>query len=176
MKKAKFFVFSLLLTSSLLSFVHAQVDFQKGRVNMNGEILESACTIDLDSLNQTIDITDLPISSIRNHSENISKEFVIRLIDCRWGSETQNNLKNISISFTGQSEGEYFKVDGDARGVFLALESSLGTRIIPNETVNFYNSFSRENVEKYRFKLLADGMPLKTGFFKTIIHFNIRYQ
>lgn len=175
MKKTQKTVFGLLLIL-YVPFLYAQSDIQKGRVNMQGEILESACTIDVNSLDQTIDMGNIPASSIRNNNENNTKEFEIKLIDCRWGTETQNNLQSIDISFTGLSENNYFLLDGEAQGIYLELISSTGNKILPGKTIAFEHDFSREALAKYRFKLLADGQPLKPGSFHAIVHFNISYK
>jgi len=176
MNISQLFVFSLFLTSSIFNSANAQLTNQQGQVNMYGEILESACTIGLNSIDQTIDMGNIPIDSIRNENNENSKEFEIKLIDCRWGAETQNNLTDIDISFTGRSESDYFLVNGDAQGIMLGLESSSGRKITPNETLVFEHNFSTEALSRYRFKLLQDGKQLKPGFFNTIVYFNISYK
>ncbi|ALH95495.1 fimbrial protein [Acinetobacter equi] len=176
MKKSQIIVFNLLLTSSMFSLVSAQDNIQRGLVNMRGEILESACTIDINSVDQTIDMGNIPVSSVRDNNENNIKEFELKLIDCRWGEETRNNLTSVDISFSGQSEADYFLLEGDARGIKLGLESISGEKIIPSETIVFEHDFTREIASRYRFRLVPDGNPVESGSFNTIVHFNISYK
>lgn len=155
---------------------HASFDIQSGKVGMNGEILESACTIDLNSLYQTVDMGNIPIVSVIKEQDVNSVEFEIRLIDCRWGSDTKSNLTSLDISFTGKSEDNHFWVEGDATGVYLGLESISGKMIFPGEIFQLENDFSHQNRSKYKLKLISSGQIPTPGSFDTLIQFNIRYK
>lgn len=176
MNKSKIFFSSLIITSSIFNLAHAQFNYHQGQLNMYGEILESACTIDINSLDQTIDMGSITLDSIKNINEESSKEFEIKLISCRWGNETESNLTSIDISFTGLYENDSFLIEGDAKGIRLGLESSSGKKIHPNQVIVFEHEFSKEVLSKYHFKLLPDGGPLIPGSFNSIVYFNISYK
>ena len=176
MKKYLKIILNIFYVSSVSSLTYAQFDIQKGAVGMNGEILESACSIDINSLYQTIDMGNIPVSSILNNQDNSGVEFEIKLVDCRWGSETQNKLTSIDISFTGNNDKNHFLVEGDAEGIYLGLESLTGHKIFPGEVLMLENDFSHEHRSKYKLKLLPNGEQIKTGSFDTLIQFNISYK
>ena len=113
--------FIFLVLTSVVSHSFAASHEPEGMVWMLGEIVESACTIDSGSLDQVVDMGVLPIGVLRAQGESEEKEFEIKLIDCLWGEDSQNNYTNLDIAFTGNTQGNYFLVNGDARGVFLSL-------------------------------------------------------
>lgn len=174
MKKSPY---SLFLISCMTSCVYAGGAQQEhGKVDLSGEIVESACTIDTDSIDQTIDMGIIPISNMMKFGESESKEFSINLVDCRWGEDTKNNYQGFDIKFSGQSNEQYFLVTGEAEGVELRLNDYLGKQIFPGQKVLFEGETSESIVNKYSFKLIANGETLKPGLFFSLINYTISYN
>lgn len=133
------FTFSVmtLLAIAVPAVSFANLNDSEGKVWMLGEIVESACTIDSGSLDQTVDMGVLPIGVLLSEGEGPTKDFQIKLIDCLWGDDTQSNYSNLDITFTGNTDGKYFLVNGDAAGVVLELEDVNKKPIIPGEKINY---------------------------------------
>lgn len=167
------FIFIILV--SITSNAFAALHQPEGKVWMLGEIVESACTIDSGSLDQVVDMGILPIGVLRSRRESEEREFEINLVECLWGEDTQNNYTNFDISFTGNTQDNYFLVHGDAKGVFLSLADSNRKQIIPGEKIN-YPGGKPEITNKYFLKLLPNGDEMKPGDFESLIHFNISYN
>ena len=164
-----------LLTVGFPVFSFANVNDTEGKVWMLGEIVESACTIDPGTLDQTIDMGVLPISTLLSEGGSPSKEFHIRLIDCLWGDDTQSNYSNLDITFTGNTDGKYFLVNGEAAGVVLELEDANKKQIIPGEKINYPGGV--QNISnQYFLKLLPNGELVKPGNYYSLLHFNINYN
>jgi type 1 fimbria pilin len=171
--KYKYLLFSLFCFSSS---IFADDVFGHGQVDLSGEILESACTIDMNSFDQTIDFGITPISTILKFGESDIREFSINLVDCRWGEMTQNNYKGFDIVFSGYSNDQYFLVSGEAKGIELRLNDYLGKQILPGQKVLFKGETSETIVNKYSFKLITNGEVLKPGLFSSLIHYSISYN
>lgn len=167
--------FILILFMMSISQTFAASHDPEGRVWMLGEIVESACTIDSGSLDQVVDMGVLPIGVLRSLGSSEAKEFQINLIDCLWGEDTQNNYTNFDITFTGNTEGNFFLVNGDAEGVFLLLEDANRKQIIPGEKINYWGG-KQAFSNRYFLRLLPNGDEMKPGDFYTLIHFNINYN
>lgn len=169
--------FSLAAVSLCLSTsVFADSKNQYGKVSLAGEIVESACTIDLGSLDQTIDMGVIPLSTIRKFGENEPKYFTIDLIECRWGEESQNNFQGFDITFTGNTDKRYFLVNGEAEGVVLQLDDEFGAQIIPGKKNVFQKNISEKIQNNYSFKLISNGEPLKAGSYYSLVNFSISYN
>lgn len=171
------FTFSLmtLLAISVPSLSFAHLNDSEGKVWMLGEIVESACTIDSESVDQTVDMGVLPIGVLYSEGEGPSKGFQIKLIDCLWGDDTQSNYSNLDITFTGNTDGKYFLVNGDAAGVVLELEDVNRNPIIPGEKIN-YPGGRQDISNQYFLKLLPNGELMKPGSYYSLLHFNINYN
>ena len=160
----------------LCTQVCADTDNQHGNVWLAGEIVESACTIDLDSLDQTIDMGIIPLSTMRKFGESDPKHFSIDLIECRWEELSQNNFQGFDITFTGNTNNKYFLVNGDAKGVVLQLNDEFGAQIIPGQKNVFQGNTSEEIRNNYSFKLISNGEPLKAGSYYSLVNFSISYN
>lgn len=167
--------FIFIVLAIFISHAFAASHEPEGRVWMLGEIVESACTIDSGSLDQVVDMGVLPIGLLRSLGSSEAKEFQINLIDCLWGEDTQSNYTNFDITFTGDTQGNYFLVHGDAKGVFLLLEDVNKKPIIPGEKIS-YPGGKKESFNKYFLTLLPNGDEMEPGDFYSLIHFNINYN
>ena len=171
---SRFSIAAVSLCLCMQAFADAQD--QHGKVWLAGEIVESACTIDLDSLDQTVDMGVIPLSTMRKFGESEPKHFSIDLIECRWGELSQNNFQGFDITFTGNTDNQYFLVSGEAEGVVLQLDDEFGIKIIPGQINVFQGDTSEEIRNNYSFKLISNGEPLKAGSYYSLVNFSISYN
>ncbi|WP_299999185.1 fimbrial protein [uncultured Cedecea sp.] len=152
-----------------------------GTVNLSGEIIDSACSIGTDSLDQTIDMGMVPVSLLRQSGRAPPKSFNIELYDCTVVHQSSRDLlspRSFQMIFEGPQNGDYFTVEGEARGVQLALFNSQGTLIKPGEPMAEDKMFSTPNrsaVLNYELQLVADNKPFKIGTYHTLIGFKLEY-
>jgi len=156
--------------------IYANSDYGHGKVELNGEIVESACTIDMNSLDQTVDMGIIPISTLSRLGESKPKDFFITLIDCRWGESSKNNYQGFDVTFTGHTNDQFFLVEGEAEGIQLRLENSSGKQILPGMKVPFEEQTTETIINKYSFKLIPNGQELKPGLYSSLVHYSISYN
>ncbi|VTN25810.1 fimbria A protein [Klebsiella pneumoniae] len=73
--------------------------FILGRVNMQGAIIDTACTISFGNQKQTIDMGMLSLSELVRHGTSRSWFFSIKLTNCMSGYNKSDSLKKIQCYF-----------------------------------------------------------------------------
>ncbi|MEX6003876.1 fimbrial protein [Providencia vermicola] len=103
-KVSSLFLLTLFLSPQMAASPHGW-----GKVTMGGEIVDTACAIDIGSRDQTINMGVLPTSYIREVGKGPIKEFNIKLVDCRWEkySKENNEWNSFEVTFDGPSEGVF---------------------------------------------------------------------
>ena len=71
--------------------------FILGRVNMQGAIIDTACTISFGNQKQTIDMGMLSLSELVHHGTSRSWFFSIKLTNCMSGYNKADSLKKNSM-------------------------------------------------------------------------------
>lgn len=148
-----------------------------GTVNMHGSILETACSIDINSRDQTINMATLPISQIIRDGYSSNRFFTIQLVNCdiyRWDSSLPN-FSHFKITFDGLRENKLFGIEGEATGVGLQITDSLGEIAIPGKTMSAINITPKDMLLKYSIRLVGNYQPLTTGNYYSNIKFKMDY-
>lgn len=176
----RFFSFFLLVISCI--FISAFFDVQaaifnefSGRVNMQGTISDTACTIAVDSREQIIDMGVVSVADIVRDGQGRSKKFSIRLAGCVLGIQGKDERKQFNISFDGDSKGDFFTVHGDATGVALQLIDQVGNAVLPGNVLPFVNIPSDDMHLYYTLKLVANDHMLNAGSYFSSIRFRLDY-
>lgn len=148
-----------------------------GKVTMNGEIVDTACAIDIDSRDQTIDMGIIPADYIREVGKGPTKEFRIKLVDCRWEkySKDNNEWNSLEITFDGPSEGDYFTLFGEAKGIQLALKDISGNSVIPGKPLPALGITPGPMILRYQTQLVTNNHPVIAGNYQTLLRFQIDY-
>lgn len=110
---------------------------------MQGSIMDTACSIDTGSYEQSIDMGILPLSLIQQKGQGQAHDFFITLIGCKLTSYTGEPWKTFEVSFDGPVNGDFFSVSGSAQGIALLLTDSKGVHIYPGKknTTERYKSW-----------------------------------
>lgn len=169
------FLFILFPLSVSFATVH-----EWGKVSMKGAIVDTACAIDIGTIDQTINMGVLPASYIREVGKGPKKEFEIKLVNCRWEKYGKNNQNNnewssLDITFDGPSNGNNFTLFGEARGVQLALNTELGEKIIPGKALNAVGRRPGIVIFKYQMQLVTDYNFVLPGNYQVLLKFKINY-
>ncbi|EKT61558.1 fimbrial protein [Providencia sneebia] len=167
-----------LLSLFLISFnIYASAIQGFGRVNMKGTIVETPCLIDTGSDDQSINLGVIPISYISQNGASQEKKFSIKLIDCQLVSSVNENIQweNFEVTFNGASKGNYYTVNGDARGVVLQIKDINDQTAVPGKSMDKIKISSGDMFLDYKIRLVADGSDVRAGDFHTIIIYKISY-
>lgn len=164
----------------LLSCQANATDFGHGRVSMAGEIVDSACSVNTGSPDQTIDMLSQPVSEIVSENSGLSRPFSIKLENCsleRYSSKDQpiDNYQYFQITFDGQRDDDAFGIDGEAQGVALQIRDANGNAAIPGQPLPADNIQQGSMVLNYTMRLIGDGDELQPGAYHSTIRYKLDY-
>lgn len=165
----------LLTQSMLVSPVQAEPVSLWGRIGMSGSIVDSACAIDTGSYEQTVDMGVLPIGTLRQQGRGPVRSFSIALIGCTLTPYAGEAWQTFSVTFDGPTDGEWFSVDGEARGVALALQDAHGQPIYPGQSTSKQAIVPGNVVLHYGLQLVSDAHPLRPGEYQSALRFKLDY-
>lgn len=169
---------SLLIISMLYTALAAAVTNQeRGIVNMEGTIIDSACAIDVGSQDQTIDMDIIPISKIVRDGEGNQRNFSIRLINCILERSKPGHAgwNNYQVTFDGAKDGNAFGVKGGAEGIALTITDSSGNVALPGTAMPARELISDDLDLNYSLKLIGNRKTLRAGEYRTTIRFKMDY-
>ena len=149
--------------------------FILGRVNMQGAIIDTACTISFGNQKQTIDMGMLSLSELVHHGTSRSWFFSIKLTNCMSGYNRADSLKTFNVTFDGERDGKSVGMKGDATGVALQIIDTHGHVIEPGKSMPLIDSSPEYNQLDYAIRLITDRQTLKSGIFWSHIKFRLDY-
>lgn len=165
----------LLLYGGIFFFAANTIAQESAHFTMQGSIVDTACAIDIDSYNQSIDLGVLPISLFRNQGQGQPQHFYIRLIGCQLTSYEGEYWKTFEISFDGPTNDDFFVLSGSAKGIALSLFDMNGNVIFPGKNLKKQKIQVGNNTLNYQLRLVADNTPLRVGNYQTAIRFKLNY-
>ena len=168
-------VFFVIAYKSISSVSLAETYESFGRVNMNGAIIDTACAIEFDSREQVIDMGIIPLSSVLNDRQILSKSFSIHLINCVLERPGKPNWSQFQVTFDGERDGNYFGVYGDASGVALSIMDEFGNQALPGKALPFNDVILGDKVLNYTLILVPNQHLLKSGTYFSSIRFKLDY-
>lgn len=146
-----------------------------GRVNMQGSIIDTACSISVDSREQSIDMGVIPLSDIIRDGQGYSKSFSINLINCVLERPGKEDWKHFQVTFDGDPEGDLFGVRGVASGVGLQISDNMGNIASPGKVLPFVDIIPGSMQLNYSLRLVANNHALKPGDYYSSIRFKMDY-
>ena len=148
-----------------------------GTVTMNGQIVDAACTIAMDSRDQAIDMGMIPVGNIRQNGQGPTKDFEIQLVNCALEkhSDPSKLWKTLSFTFDGPSTGNLFQVFGEARGVGLYMNDAGNRQVIPGKALPEEDIIPPSMRLAYQLRLMSDTHSLRPGAYQSIIRFKVDY-
>ncbi|CAI1243971.1 TPA: fimbrial protein [Serratia fonticola] len=148
-----------------------------GRVNMQGAVIETACAIDTNSRDQTIDMSVAPLNQIIRDGKGATRSFSIRLVNCVLGRIDENLAKwqRFQVTFDGRVDNGLFGVDGQARGVALQLTDSEGNIVSPGNPTPLLDITEGDRALNYSLRLVSNQQRLRSGEYTSTIRFKMDY-
>ncbi|MEQ5733415.1 fimbrial protein [Providencia alcalifaciens] len=147
-------------------------------IKMQGSIIETACSIDVGSRNQTIDMGSLPLAAIHKDGQGPARTFHIRLVNCVLARQNpaKPNWQYFQVTFDGSQSQGLFQVDGQASGVGLQIQREDGEIAIPGKSLSHQTLSIGERDLSYNLRLVANKNALIAGQYSSHIRFKLDYE
>ncbi len=144
---------------------------------MRGSIIETACNIDMNSRDQTVDFGVVPVGEILRNGHSHIIPFTIKLVNCTLKkiNSKDGEWKGFNVTFDGQYKNELFINHSNSIGVGVALYDNKFNRAIPGVSFSPYALKNGSNDIEYYLSLEVDGEKVKAGDFNTSIKYKIDY-
>lgn len=171
--------FSLPALAFFLTFNANAQDRENGKVNMAGEIIESACTIATNDIWQEVDFGEISLARIADKNSNIEKNFTLHLINCRLERDNGVLWNNAAITFDGQiddNDESMFSMAGEGGGVAFRIADNEGHYAHSGEAMPPVPLHEKENALDYKIRLVKNNEPLSAGNALSFVRFMISYQ
>lgn len=149
-----------------------------GTVVMNGQIIDTACTIEVGSREQVIDLGVLPVGVIRQHGQGPMRSVDIQLVNCNLvkDSDPTQTWQALRVTFDGASDGGLFQVFGEARGVGVLLQDDADRQVFPGKALAEQTLIPPSMRLHYQLRLVTDNRPLRAGHYQSAIRFKVDYE
>lgn len=148
---------------------------ERGRVNMQGTIIDTACSIAVESQEQTVDMDIVPLADIIRDGHGQTTPFSIELVNCVAKRSGKEDWKPFQVTFEGDAEGRLFGVQGEASGVALQITDAYGNIAAPGTPLPSGNIRPGNMRLDYRLKLMANNHALKSGDYFSSVRFRLDY-
>ncbi|MDH1321541.1 type 1 fimbrial protein [Enterobacter bugandensis] len=149
-----------------------------GHVRMQGSIIETPCAIALNSIDQSIDMSVLPIEKIMRDGGGPTRPFKIRMVGCNFAPVRahQQERSAFYITFDGTATNNgLFAVHGQGRGVGLQIANEDGYMAAPGQPIPVGKLLPGNDVLNYTLRLVANRSPLRAGPYRATIRLKLDY-
>jgi len=167
----------LLLSCLITGRASADTFADHTHVSMTGRILDTPCSIDPGSREQTIRMGTTSVTEIARHGAGRLVPFTVKLRDCspvRSGGLLPD-WQGLSVTFDGASDGGDFTVSGAANGVALRIFDENGNRAIPGKPLPDEPLGQDDPALNFTMQLVGNHRMLVRGDYRAVIHFGISY-
>ncbi|HDG9775435.1 TPA: type 1 fimbrial protein [Raoultella planticola] len=173
-------VLAVSLAFGIASFAHAAEDAYKdqghGTVTFTGAIIDAPCSIDPDTIDQTVNLGQVSNVALNNKGTSTPKNFEIRLEKCNIGDKG----KSVTAKFTGAEGGTagMLGMTGSAKGASIAMVDGSGKLIELGKANSAQSLQNGNNTLLFAAYLQGDGdaAGVVPGDFKSVANFTLDYQ
>lgn len=182
-------VISLAIASSLTMLISscavAQAPAQsEGVVTLAGEVVDSACGLELASVDQAIEMNPEPIGRLLRSGRGEIHPFQLRLVNCsltrpdpsRPGASLPD-WQHMRVTFDAPTdrEGRSFALFGSSQGVALHIEDAAGQESVPGVPMALLPLMAGDMTLHYTLRLVGNGLPLAAGPHNAAVRFKLEY-
>ena len=178
----------LAIASSLTTFISpcvvAQASAQgDGVVLLGGEVVDSACGLELSSIDQTIEMPPEPVGRLLRNTRGEDHPFQLRLVNCslsrpdplRPGASLPD-WEHMRVTFEGPTDrAGLSSVFGDSQGVALHIVDAADQESLPGQRMAPVPLKEGDMTLNYRFFLVGNGLPLVVGAHSAAVRFKLEY-
>jgi type 1 fimbria pilin len=179
----------LAITFSLPMFISPWVVAQgaaqgDGVVTLGGEVVDSACGLELVSVDQTIDMDPEPIGRFLRRARGGDRSFELRLVNCTLSRTdpsrpgvTLPDWQHLRVTFDGLTDrgGRSFAVFGGSQGVALNIEDSIGQLSVPGQPMTPHPLMEGDITLHYTLHFVGNGLPIVAGGHRAAVRFKLEY-
>ncbi|HCU0877876.1 fimbrial protein [Morganella morganii] len=170
-----------LAVSSVVAMTAQAANQGSGKVNFHGEVIDAACSIDANSLKQTVELGSVAKVQLAKGGKSTPVDFTIQLHNC-----DATSAGSATVSFNGvkgdTAEGldKAFSVSGPATGALGVVVTDTGGNIIePNTSSSAFTLNDGDN--QLNFKAYMQGASTASkavapGEFTATADFVMAYQ
>lgn len=149
----------------------------RGEVTVSGRIIASACAIDTDSRDQTINMGASPVGQIIRDGQGDKRDFSIKLVNCaleKFNLELAD-WRYFQVTFDGREDSGLFAIDGDAKGIALQIVDGLGNVATPGVPVAQYAIQPGTMTMNYGMRVVGNNQLMKAGDYSSTVRFKMDY-
>lgn len=166
----------LLMAGSVVSFanVATAADGSHGTVKLHGFIIDAPCSIDSQSVDQTVELGDISSASLKDGGNSTPSPFTISLKNC-----SLDTANTVTATFTGaEGANGNLGITGDAKGASIVLTDGAGTKIVLGEATSGQALQDGDNSLMFSAYLQGDGASstVTPGEFTSITDFTLAYE
>lgn len=174
MKMSKI-VLGMSLALGVASFGHA-ADQGHGTITFEGSIIDAPCSIQQDTINQTVDLGQVSKAALANKGTSIPQNFEIKLDNCN----LEEDKNSVSAKFTGTAgatEGMLGMI-GTAKGASIAVTDGSGKLLKLGTATAAQALQDGSNALQFSAYLQGDGVSgsVVPGDFTSVANFTLSYQ
>ncbi|KAA8560883.1 PAP fimbrial minor pilin protein [Pseudomonas extremaustralis] len=188
MKTVKTFI-NLAITSSLTLFISPCVlaktpEQGAGVVTLGGEVIDSACGLELASVDQSIEMPHEPIGRLLRNTMGAPHPFQLRLVNCSLTrpdplrpGQTLPDWEHLQVTFDGppDRDGRSFAASGDSQGIAFHIWDATGQESVPGEPMPLKPLIEGDMTLHYTLRLVGNGLPLLPGAHSAAVRFKLEY-
>lgn len=160
------------------SMVNAATDQGHGKVTFTGSIIDAPCSINPDSIDQTVNlgqVSNVALKASSNSGTSVPRNFEIKLENCDVAT-----LKTVKTTFTGADgviDGS-LGITGTAKGASIILTNGDGDQIKLGEASAARTLQNGNNTLLFSAYLQGDGAEavITPGDFTAVADFTLAYQ
>lgn len=149
----------------------------QGEVTVQGRIIASACAIDIESRDQTINMATSPISQIIRDGYGDVHMFSIKLVNCvlKELNPGKGDWRYFQITFDGREEFGLFGIDGTAKGLALQISDERGNVAMPG--IPFKKNDIQPGTMRFNYglRLMGNNQVMQPGDYYSTVRFKMNY-
>jgi len=178
-------VLALSLALGMASFANAAEPGEQGHgtVTFTGSIIDAPCSIDPDTIDQTVDLGQVSNAALKDKGQSTPMPFEIRLQNCTFepeGGSGKDKNSSVSVTFNGATGGTdgMLGMTGTAQGASIAMTDMSGKLIKLGTATSLQNLGVGNNTLGFTAYLQGDGASegITPGDFKSVANFTLAYQ
>lgn len=150
-----------------------------GKVTFSGSIIDSPCSINPDSVDQTVDMGQISNVALAHGGKSAVRNFAINLEGCSFGSPATKN--KVAVTFTGKESTAVvglLGITGTAQGAGLALTADNGALIKLGEPTKPQTLQDGNNTLNFAAYLQGSSASnaIVPGDFTSVANFTLAYN
>lgn len=148
-----------------------------GEVSVQGRIIASACAIDTESRDQTINLGNMPVSRIIRDGQGELNPFSIKLVNCvlERSATGQAGWRYFEITFDGENDAGFFGLGGEAKGIALQIIDAQGQIAIPGAPLLKNDIEPNAMTLNYSMRLVGNNQIVAAGDHYSTVRYKMDY-